>query len=185
MLHVVADCSICAVGHLGNCCHHSQHRSSHGMIKLYVSRCRGTIPMDAKLPRNVEEKSTKGSPDTKNIDPSTGFIWKMSVQMSPDWYVLSSGWTLKNMKSFIALLDINSPNAAYIRQWTGSALVHIMACCLFGTKPLTEPMLTYYQLHPLEQNQVKSNRNTKLFKNVVCKLLNIQGRRVNRWILTQ
>ena len=26
---------------------------------------------------------------------------------------------------------------AYMRQWIGSALVPIMACCLFGTKPLS------------------------------------------------
>ena len=34
------------------------------------------------------------------------------------------------------------PNAAYMRQWIGSALVQIMACRLFSTKPLYEPMLT-------------------------------------------
>ena len=33
--------------------------------------------------------------------------------------------------------------AAYMRQWTRSALVQIMACCLFGAKPLFEPMLVY------------------------------------------
>ena len=34
------------------------------------------------------------------------------------------------------------PSAAYMRQWTGSALVQVMACRLFGAKPLPEPMLT-------------------------------------------
>ena len=29
------------------------------------------------------------------------------------------------------------PSAAYMRQWIGSALIEIMACRLFGTKPLT------------------------------------------------
>ena len=33
------------------------------------------------------------------------------------------------------------PNAAYMRQWTGSALVQIMACRLFGAKPLSNPVL--------------------------------------------
>ena len=28
-----------------------------------------------------------------------------------------------------------------MRQWTGSALVQVMACRLFGAKPLPEPML--------------------------------------------
>ena len=36
-------------------------------------------------------------------------------------------------------------SAAYMRQWTGSSLVHVIACCLFGAKPLPKPMLAYYQ----------------------------------------
>ena len=31
------------------------------------------------------------------------------------------------------------PSAAYLRQWIGSALVQIMACRLFGAKPLSKP----------------------------------------------
>ena len=38
------------------------------------------------------------------------------------------------------------PSAAYMGQWIGSALVQIMVCRLFGTKPLPEPMLGYCQL---------------------------------------
>ena len=38
----------------------------------------------------------------------------------------------------------------YMRLWTGSALVQIMACCLNGAKPLSEPVLTYCQLDPKE-----------------------------------
>ena len=37
---------------------------------------------------------------------------------------------------------------AYIHQWIGSVLLQVMACRLFGTKPLPEPMLTYWQLDP-------------------------------------
>ena len=36
--------------------------------------------------------------------------------------------------------------ASYMRNCTGSALVWVMACRLFGTKPLPEPMLIYSQL---------------------------------------
>ena len=43
------------------------------------------------------------------------------------------------------------PSAAYMREWIGSALVQIMACHLFGAKPLPEPMLTYCQLDSWEQ----------------------------------
>ena len=40
---------------------------------------------------------------------------------------------------------INSflPSAAYMRKWSGSALVQVMACRLLGAKPLPELMLTY------------------------------------------
>ena len=38
------------------------------------------------------------------------------------------------------------PSAAYMHQGIGSALVQIMACCLFGAKPLSKPMLGYCQL---------------------------------------
>ena len=34
----------------------------------------------------------------------------------------------------------------YMHQWTGSALVQVMAYRLFGTKPSPKPMLTYYPL---------------------------------------
>ena len=53
--------------------------------------------------------------------------------------------------------DINSSphSAAYMRQWIGSALVQIMACRLFGAKPLSKPMLCYSQLYPFEQIKVK------------------------------
>ena len=42
-----------------------------------------------------------------------------------------------------------------MRQRTGSALVQLMACRLFGAKPLPKPMLTYCQLDSWEQISVK------------------------------
>ena len=43
-----------------------------------------------------------------------------------------------------------------MHQWIGSALLQIMACRLFGAKPLSEPMLAYCQLDSWEQISVKS-----------------------------
>ena len=40
-------------------------------------------------------------------------------------------------------------------QWTGSTLVQVMACRLFGAKPLPEPMLAYCWLDSWEQISVK------------------------------
>ena len=41
----------------------------------------------------------------------------------------------------------SSPSAAYVRQWFGSAMVKITACCVLGAKPLSKPKLSYCQLH--------------------------------------
>ena len=46
-------------------------------------------------------------------------------------------------------------SAAYMRRWTRSSLVQVMACRLFGTKPLPEPMLAYWLLDYREQVSVK------------------------------
>ena len=42
-----------------------------------------------------------------------------------------------------------------MRQWTGSSLVHVMACRLLGVKPLPEPMLAYCQLDSWKQISLK------------------------------
>ena len=47
------------------------------------------------------------------------------------------------------------PNDAYMHRWTRPSLVQVMACRLFGTKPLPKPMLTYCQLDPQEQTSFK------------------------------
>ena len=36
----------------------------------------------------------------------------------------------------------------YMHHWIGTSLVHVMACHLFCTKPLPEPMITYCQVDP-------------------------------------
>ena len=56
----------------------------------------------------------------------------------------------RGVSSICNITRINSspPSAAYMRQWMGSALVQIMACCLFGTNPSSKPMLDYCWLHP-------------------------------------
>ena len=42
-----------------------------------------------------------------------------------------------------------------MRQWTGSALVQVMACRLFGAEPLPEPVLACCQFDSWEQNSMK------------------------------
>ena len=52
-------------------------------------------------------------------------------------------------------INLPPPSASYMHQWTGSSLVQVMACRLFGTKPLPEPMLAYGQLNTWKQISVK------------------------------
>ena len=67
------------------------------------------------------------------------------------------GWSLMLTCTHTPWHHVNSPptSAAYMRQRIGPALVQIMACCLFSTKPLSKTMLGYCQLDPWEQISVK------------------------------
>ena len=62
--------------------------------------------------------------------------------------------------------------AAYMHRWIGSSLVQILACRLFGTKPLSEPMLAYCKLHPWEQVSAKFHSKFKHFHSRKCLLRN-------------
>ena len=55
----------------------------------------------------------------------------------------------------IILFNSSPPRAAYMRQWTRPAFVQVMACRLFGAKPLPEPILAYCQLDSEELITVK------------------------------
>ena len=50
---------------------------------------------------------------------------------------------------------ITSPSAAYMRQWSGSALLQVKAWRLTGAKPLFEPMLEYCWVVPWQQTSVR------------------------------
>ena len=68
------------------------------------------------------------------------------------------------MKCFYTV-NSSPPGAAYMRRWTGSALVQIMACRLLGAMPLPEPTLTCRQL---EQTSVKLESKCKTFDSWKC-----------------
>ena len=53
------------------------------------------------------------------------------------------------------VINLSPSSPAYMRQWIGSALLQIMACRLFGVKPLSKPMLGYCQLDSWEQVSIK------------------------------
>ena len=53
-------------------------------------------------------------------------------------------------------------------------LVQVMACCLFGAKPLSEPMMAICQMCLKKKIQLNFNQNIKIFikenafENYVC-----------------
>ena len=96
-------------------------------------------------------------------------------------YLLSRVCTTINANS--------SPHsAAYVRRWIGSALLQIMVCRLFGTKPLFEQTFRYFQkLSPgplVYRNKLQwiFNQNRKLFihgnasEYIVCEMAAILSR---------
>ena len=69
--------------------------------------------------------------------------FKMADAISP--YLAVSCGLILEMKSHF---NSSHPSTAYVRQWTRSALIQIMACRLSGAKPLSKPMLCHDQLDP-------------------------------------
>ena len=96
-------------------------------------------------------------------------------------YLLSRVCTTINVNS-------SSHSAAYMRRWIGSALLQIMVCRLFGTKPLSEQTFRYSQeLSPgplvyMNKLQWNFNQKWKLFihgnasEYIVCKMAAILSR---------
>ena len=71
------------------------------------------------------------------------------IRLQNNFYVTSNQYTEVDLAGFPSM----SPCDAYMRHWTGSALVQIMACRMFGAQPLPEPILIYI-LDPYGQTSV-------------------------------
>ena len=65
-----------------------------------------------------------------------------------EYCLLVLGLSYSYTKASDTTLNSSPPSAAYMHQLIGSSLVQIMVCRLFGTKPLSKPMLGYCQLDP-------------------------------------
>ena len=68
---------------------------------------------------------------------------------------------------------------ANMHHWTGSSLVQVMACHLFGAEPSPEPMLTYWQRNLLNKFQWHFDWNIMvfteedIFEHVICRMMTI------------
>ena len=72
------------------------------------------------------------------------------------------------MCNLIDLFNSLRPSDAYMRQHNMPTLLQIMACRLFSAKPLSKPMLPYYQLDPTEHISVKFYSKFKSFHSRSC-----------------
>ena len=83
-------------------------------------------------------------------------LWKKNIEnyFCRIPYLLRA-WTGYSGNDKYYTVNSSPPSAAYMCQLIGSALVQIMACRLFGAKPLPEPMLAHCQLDSWEQISVK------------------------------
>ena len=83
------------------------------------------------------------------------------VHMSPmTWFKLyiSSiciSWISANCNWYICFFNASPPSVPYMPRWTGSSLVSIMACRLFGCKPLSKPKMTSHRWKPTEPTSMK------------------------------
>ena len=85
-------------------------------------------------------------------------------------------YKLKSNQRWVNSLRLSD---AYMHQYNIQTLVQIMACRLFGAKPLSEPMLPYCQLDAKEHTSVTFYLRFNIFiegnalENVVCKMATI------------
>ena len=117
----------------------------------------------------------------------SGLLFNSKPQLRPAWhwpieplgYIVSLmfdvWWFVGNPQQFYIYCYNNlfsvywsPPSVAYMRQWIESVLVQIMACCLFGAKTLSKPMMAYYQSDPKEQTPVIYCCQTELFHSRKC-----------------
>ena len=87
-------------------------------------------------------------------------------------------------------INSSPPSAAYMRHRIGSALVQIMACRLFGAKPLSKPMIGFVNWELSNRILWIFNQNTELLihenasENIVCEMSAILSRE-NESILSE
>ena len=93
----------------------------------------------------------------------------LPVKFQSDMITLTLGVAASILGEILHITSLKwSPSsAAYIRQWTGSALVQVMACRLFGAKASNVPVATHCQLE-------------LAFENVVCEMA--VGLFKGRWV---
>ena len=103
-------------------------------------------------------------------------------EISPEdeiWGLLSDQ-NLIYLTPLIVILNSLRPSDTYMRRQPRTSLFQIMACLLFGAKPLSEPMLEYWTLWNKLQWNLNQNLNIfideNVFENDVCEIAAILSR---------
>ena len=102
----------------------------------------------------------------KSILISSG-VNEISLKIS--WMLNQLLWFLAHV-AYCLITAINTLrlSGAYMRQWIGSALVQIMARCLFSAKPLSKLIMGYCQFDPRGQTSVKFLSKYRTFHSRKC-----------------
>ena len=86
--------------------------------------------------------------------------------MIPQPLITEISLKITYLKFYLSLLEANElilvvlainilrPSDIHMNQYIRPSSIQIMACHLISTKPFSEPMKTYHQLHPKEQSSV-------------------------------
>ena len=82
--------------------------------------------------------------------------WEKALhsKTSSHWLIPYTEWSLFWLIVYVQhapIVNLCPISAPYMRQWTGSALVQVMACRLSGDKPLPKPVTVYCQLDHYEK----------------------------------
>ena len=85
------------------------------------------------------------------------WVWATVDSNSSHLCQISISWPLPKINAghpiqTACLINSSPPSAAYMHPWIGSELVQIMACRLFGAKPLSEAMLGLLLTWPVGTN---------------------------------
>ena len=96
------------------------------------------------------------------------------IKTRPFWHI----WTTCTLLTLNTFTSINpsAPSAVCLRQWTGSALVRIMVCRMFGVNPLPEPMRSCCQINIQEQLVFKFESKYNTFHGWKCKISSVKWR---------
>ena len=83
--------------------------------------------------------------------------------------------TWQHLLFSVLLFNVLRSKDAHVRRRTRSSLIEVMACRLFGAKPLSRPILDNCQWDPKEHISIKSylkikRVHRKAFENVLCRL---------------